>query len=160
VLVSRSGFRIVPGDGRGVIDVGREVQFLSPDAASQRRQIVLHTSTGVQAMKRKELPKGTSRSHASTAGLEKRPNFAEWMTAAAFEDGKGRPAPTITIWCTSGEWRCNLRDKAEGVCLWLSEDTLDKLLKLVEEMCQNPMAPWRVDDPADGRDGKRLPRRG
>lgn len=111
-------------------------------------------------MKPKELPKGTVRSHASPVGLEKSPMFAEWMTLAAFDDGKPRVGPTLTIWCAGGEWKCNLRDRAEGLCLWLSEDTFAKLLKLVEEMCQSAGAPWRVDDPQDARDGKRLPKRG
>lgn len=111
-------------------------------------------------MRPKEIPKGTRLTHANPAGLEKRPRLAEWMTAAAYEDGTVRAAPTVTIWCVGGEWRANLRDRAEKVCLWLSEDTFEKLLKLIDELCQAPEAPWRVDDTADGRDGKRLPRRG
>jgi len=111
-------------------------------------------------MRPKELPKGSALLHGSTSGLDKSPNFAEWMTAAQYEDSTPRAAPTITIWCVGGEWRANLKDRAEGVCLWLSEDSFPKLMKLIDQLCQEGTAPWRVDDPSDGRNGKRLPRKG
>jgi len=111
-------------------------------------------------MRPKELPKGNRASHASPAGLDKSPMFAEFMTSAAFEDGTARMSPTVTIWCQGGEWKANIRDRAEKVCLWLSEESFPKLLKLLEEMCQESAAPWRVDDREDERNGKRLPRKG
>jgi len=159
VLLCRSHFRVVFTDVRGGADIGPAVQFLSPDAADQRRQVLDTVSRGGVHMRPKEIPKETRSQHASPAGLEKSPQFAEWMTCALYEDGSARIAPTLTVWCTSGEWRAVLKDKAEKVCLWLSEGTFLKLMKLVNDMCQLAEAPWRVDDQGDARDGKRLPKR-
>lgn len=93
--------------------------------------------------------------YASRDGLVKLGEFAEWMTCSGFEDGTPRLAPTMTIWCTNGEWRANLRDRQEGLCLWLSAPTWGDLLKMVNEFCLNDVAPWRHDDPANERNGKR-----
>jgi len=96
--------------------------------------------------------------YASRDGLGKMPDFAEWMTAGAFDDGSTRLAPTVTMWCTNGEWRANLRDRQEMLCLWLSAPTWGDLLKMVNEFCLNDQAPWRVDDSANDRNGKRTKR--
>jgi hypothetical protein len=83
------------------------------------------------------------------------PNLAEWMTAASFdgEDG-GRAAPSITIFCMSGEWRASLKDKEEGLVMWLSAQTADDLLLLAEQMVSAEGAPWRHDE--GPREGKRV----
>lgn len=83
------------------------------------------------------------------------PNLAEWMTAATFDgEDTGRAAPSITVFCMSGEWRAALKDKEEGLVMWLSAQTADDLLLLAEQMVCAEGAPWRHDD--GPRDGKRV----
>lgn len=140
--------------------MGLPVPFLSAVADHQRAQLwrFVWGIPGGGQVKRKEVSKTAAQDHAARAGLDKLANFAEWMTSGVFEDGSARQAPTVTVWCSAGEWKCNLRDRAEGLCLWLSADTWAELVKLINDYCQASAAPWRVDD-GGPQDGKRLPRK-
>lgn len=93
---------------------------------------------------------------ASVDGMGKIPSLAEWMTATTFDDGADRQTPTVTFWCAGGEWHANLRDRAEGLCLWLVAPTWAELVKLCDQMCQESSAPWRRDAPGDKDKGKRV----
>jgi hypothetical protein len=107
-------------------------------------------------MKKKTVAAAPGGPAASIEGLSKVPQYAEWMTATCYEDGTPRMAPTLTIWCQGGEWRANLRDRAEGLCLWLSAATHSDLIKLVDEFCQSSDAPWRHDEFGTREKGKRV----
>lgn len=110
-----------------------------------------------EKMKRKNIvPKPADR-HGSIEGCDNAPTWADWMTAAAWDDGSPRQAPSTTFFCLNGQWRCCLRDKAEGLVLWLSGDTFGELCALMEHMVNDAMAPWRKDE-YDGGDGKRVKR--
>ena len=107
-------------------------------------------------MKRKEVSSVKAQDHAARTGLDKLPSFAEFMTSGQYDDGKTRQAPTVSVWCANGEWKCNVRDRAEGLCMWLSADSWAELLKLINEFCQESAGPWRIDD-GGPKDGKRAP---
>lgn len=110
-------------------------------------------------MKRKSVEQLVGvRVHASPAGLAStHPNLAEFMTAAVFED-EGKPAaresPTVTVWCAGGQWKASVKDRAEGLVLWLSAESWAELWQMVDLFVMEGDAPWRHDEGA--LNGKRL----
>lgn len=109
-------------------------------------------------MKRKAVTVAGGGPAASSDGLSKLPRLAEWMTATTYEDGAQRMVPTMTFWCSGGEWKANLRDRAEGLCLWLSAPTWSDLVKMVDLACLDESYPWRKDEFGDPEKGKRVKR--
>jgi len=110
-------------------------------------------------MKRKDLSKSkSSLLHADPEGLAKTfPKLSEFLTAATFEGSKDRrESPTITFWATGGTWRVSVKDRAEGLVLWLSAPSVMELLSMLEDFVLSTEAPWRHDDQAHQRDGKRV----
>lgn len=96
--------------------------------------------------------------HASTRGLtDVFPNLGEFMTAAVFEEtGERRESPTVTIWCSGGQWKASVKDRAEGLVMWLSADSALELLQMTDLMCLESEGPWRHDDLGHERNGKRV----
>jgi len=105
----------------------------------------------------KAIPGGPA---ASSEGLSKLVSLAEWMTSTSYEDGTPRQVPTVTFWCQAGEWKANLRDRAEGLCLWLSAGSWGELVKMIDAACQDSSYPWRRDEYGDPEKGKRVRRAG
>lgn len=99
--------------------------------------------------------------HASPAGLvDKFPNIAEFMTAATFEgSSERRDAPTVTFWALGGLWKASVKDKAEGLVMFLSADTFLELVQLIELYVLEAEAPWKYDDIASPNKGKRVERK-
>lgn len=114
------------------------------------------------AMQRKNL-RGSSLndSHARADDIAKLwPRLVEFMTAAKFEGSdEPRAAPTLTIWAQGGVWRCTVRDRAEGLVLWLSDEKLDDLLSLADAFCQDAEGPWRHDEVQNGKSNVRVKHR-
>lgn len=110
-------------------------------------------------MKRRDLNKLPSlRTHADPGDLSKTfPQLAEFLTAAVFEGSKERrESPTVTVWAAGGQWKASVKDREEGLVMWLAAPGLLELLQLMEDFCQSPEAPWRHDDQAHERNGKRV----
>lgn len=107
-------------------------------------------------MKKKECTNAPGAPAASVDGLGKLTAFGEWMTATTYEDGTPRQLPTYTVWCQAGEWKANLRDREEGLCLWLSAPTHLELIKMIDAACQDASYPWRRDEYGDPDRGKRV----
>lgn len=77
------------------------------------------------------------------------PNLAEFMTAAVFGDNgslEPREAPTITTWCQGGQWRASVKDRAEGLVLFLAAETWPELWQMVDLFVMDESAPWRHDE--------------
>jgi len=110
-------------------------------------------------MKRKDLSKSRSTLlHADPEGMAKSfPKLSEFLTAAVFDGSKERrESPTITFWATGGTWRASVKDRAEGLVLWLSAPGVGELLAMLEDFVLSPEAPWRHDDNGHERNGKRV----
>lgn len=107
-------------------------------------------------MKKKAVADAPGGPAASVEGLDRLKRFAEWMTATTFDDGAERQLPTYTVWCQGGEWKANLRDREEGLCLWLSAPTHLELIKLIDAACQDASYSWRKDAYGDPEKGKRV----
>lgn len=109
-------------------------------------------------MKRKDVSAASGTTlHASPDLLKGNyPQLAEWLTAAVYDDGSRRESPTITIWAAGGQWRLSLKDRAEGLVMWLSAEKLLEVMQLAELFVLSEEGPWRVDDYADKDKGKRV----
>lgn len=96
--------------------------------------------------------------HATDKGLaDTHPSLAEFMTAAAYENEDGRrESPTVTVWCAGGQWKASIKDRAEGLVMWLSAETWADLWALVEMLVLEDSAPWRHDEQGHERNGKRV----
>lgn len=94
--------------------------------------------------------------HASPDALKKPyPQLAEFLTTAQFEDGSRREAPTLTVWAQGGQWRVSLKDRAEGLVMWLSAEKLLEVFQLAELFCLSSEGPWRIDEYNSPEKGKR-----
>lgn len=156
VWVSRSRFVLLWRSRAGYVFAGRCLPFLSQTADDQVGEIF--TQVWSEQMKRKDLAKSKSlASHADPLELKKSyPSLAEFMTAATFEGSKDRrESPTVTLWATGGTWRASIKDRAEGLVLWLSAPLISELLLMMESFVLSAEAPWRHDDQDHARNGKR-----
>jgi len=157
LFVSRDRMVLLRTTRGGCVYRGRCVPFLSPNGEDQISQV-----WGViwgDIMKRKDLSKNkTSLVHADGGALLKPfPNLREFLTAAVFEGSKDRrESPTVTIWASGGTWRCSVKDRAEGLVLWVTAPELGEVLEMLEGFVLSPDAPWRHDDQSHERNGKRL----
>lgn len=102
-------------------------------------------------MKRKDVnAMAGARVHAAPGALaETHPNLAEFMTAAVFgENGtlEQREAPTITVWCSGGQWRASVKDRAEGLVLFVAAESWPELWQMIDLFVMEESAPWRHDE--------------
>lgn len=147
VFVSTDTAAILFRGRSGFVYKGIFLPLLSSGAASQKQEIA-DAIWEVQHVKKKTSRSGAgARLHAGPDLLKGHyPNLAEFMTCGVYEDGTTREAPTLTIWAAGGQWKCTVKDRAEGLVMWLSAEKLLELLALVEQMCLEEDGPWRVDD--------------
>lgn len=132
------------------------VPFLSSDGDGQRQQIFNRIWEG--PMKRKD--KGSVaalRYHAPDDKLLRAyPVLSEFLRSAKFDDEEEvRTAPTLTLWCQAGEWKVSVKDRAEGLVMWLNAGSLTELLQLLEMFVGSSDGPWRHDEIGHERNGKR-----
>lgn len=76
---------------------------------------------------------------------EQYPNLAERLTEQVFSDGQPRKVDTCLIFAQDGAWKACLRDREEGVCLWVTTGSLLDLLDVLEAALKDPHAVWRAD---------------
>jgi len=156
VWVTRHRLVLLWSTREGHVYAGRCLRFLSPNGDDQLAQVWASIHEG--PMKRKDLSKSASSLlHADPSGLkEAYPKLCEFLTSATFEGSKDRRvSPTITFWATGGTWRASVKDREEGLVLWLSAPDVRELLMMLEEFVLCTDAPWRHDDQAHERNGKR-----
>lgn len=157
VYVSRERYALLWVSKLGYVYACATGRFNSPDGDHQRAQVMERIWEG--PVKRRDLSMMAGVSlHADPTGLAGvYPHLAEFMTAGAFEsDGKfdRREPPTVTFWCQAGQWRASVKDRSQGLVLWLSDSSLQGLLDLLELFVLEESAPWRHDE--GERQGKRL----
>lgn len=149
VFVSRSRYVVLWLDRSGRVYGGVCRPFAALDADSQKAQLMESIWEG--PMKRKTLEQLAGvRLHADPKGLlETHPSLAEFMTAATFEGSdkvERRESPTLTVWCAGGQWKASVKDRAEGLVMWLSSETWSGLLQMIDLFVLEVDAPWRHDE--------------
>lgn len=157
VYVSRVSYVVLWVNNGGLVYGGALRRFIAAAADGQRAEVMDTVWEG--PMKRKTIEQLAGvRTHADPKGLvDTYPDLAEFMTVAVFEtDGKldRRESPTLTVWCAGGQWKCAVKDRAEGLVMWLSAETWMQLLQMVDLFVLDDGAPWRHDE--GERQGRRV----
>jgi hypothetical protein len=157
VWVSRSVFYCGRGTRTGYLLHSALVPFVSEDGESQLVELWSY----IWGVVMKRPPKNSAArpvDHASSAEVKKGwPSLHEWLTCARWEDdGADRQSPTLTVWAQSGQWKLCLRDRDQSRVLWLGAASLVELVDLADGIVLSPDAPWRHDDDAHERNGKRI----
>jgi len=80
-----------------------------------------------------------------------------YLTDTAYEDGSPREPSSLLVFVQDGQLKGMLRDKAEGLCLWGTANSLADLLALLDVMVADPESVWRVDRQQPGQAAKRRP---
>lgn len=62
---------------------------------------------------------------------------------------------SLSIFVQDGVWKGIVRDKQEGLCLWVSSATLSQLFKTIEGSLLDPDTVWRLDRYAGNDQAKR-----
>lgn len=156
-FVTRSHFALHWTASCGVVYDGVFREFST--AAAEPQLYEVFTCIWGRKMKRKDRNElRTADRHAEPGPLLATfPNLSEFLTAAVFEDTRDRrESPTVTVWAVGGQWKLAVKDRAEGLVLWLTAESLLEVLQLLELYCLEPSAPWRHDDQSHERNGKRV----
>jgi hypothetical protein len=129
-----------------------------PGSIEGDKQAIADVVWRCQAVKKKDTKKVAGlKSHAAPGVLETSyPNLAQFLTTALYDDGEEREAPTMTLWAQGGLWKLSIKDRAEGLVMWLSAEKLLELMQLADIYCLEEDAPWRRDAHGDADKGKRL----
>jgi len=160
VLLDGEGFMVVRHTRQGFLVSCRREVWLEDSTLARKERVWAAIWRVVMKKKDKKLLTSLNQ-HASTYGLaEQFPNLSVFMTTAQYEDEGGRrEAPSITFWCDNGLWKASVKDKDEGLVMWLSAETVVELLQCVELYCLESEAPWRHDVYGSGNKGKRVERK-
>lgn len=113
----------------------------------------------IDAMKKPtKTAQGTAHYAASREDLGRiYPLLSDHLTATAYEGeaAGSRITSTLLIFAQDGTWRAVLRDRQEKQCLWVSANTFDELLGVLENAIGDENAVWREDRMAGAPEASR-----
>lgn len=156
VWVTRCCFLVQHATKSGFVYRSVWRRFLSCDGERQKQEVM--DTIWEYEMKRKDTGSmaGVTRHADNDKLLDKYPNLQEFLTAAVLEgETDRRESPTVTVWASGGVWKVSVRDRAEQLVMWLQGMTLREVLNQLETFVLDEQAPWRHDDAASERNGKR-----
>jgi len=162
VLYSHREVFVLWSDRSGRVYRGRSVPGVLSAGGGLKMHVARFIWSEDEAMKRKTLSRKGPRVHALDKELAlSHPLLHEWMTAAVWEGSQEvRLGPTVTVWATNGEFRAAVKDRAEGLVMWLSAPSWSDLWQMCNDFCQSSEAPWREDDSGSPEKGKRIAQSG
>ena len=149
VYISRCVFTVFWCDRCNRVYAGRLARFRTEGFEAQKAEVMASVWEGPMKRKTLEMLKGVKLHADPGGGLDQYPHMAEFMTSALFESENGmdrRESPTLTIWCAGGQWKASIKDRAEGLVMWLSAETWQQLLQMIDLFVLEPDAPWRHDE--------------
>jgi hypothetical protein len=74
---------------------------------------------------------------------DERPALLEYLTATTDENGRPRQTATITLCAENGLWKAALNDREQLASLWVSGESVEAVLGLLEAAARLPDGPWR-----------------
>jgi len=98
-------------------------------------------------MRRSAVPSGSGVSGraACDPGFESAyPLLFEHLAAVTWEDGSARETSTLMVLCELGRVKLGLNDRSEGRSLWVTGDTLEAALAVLEGSLRTGSADWRA----------------
>lgn len=99
---------------------------------------------------------GRCASFAGTADDQSRwPALVEFLGSCSWPDGQERRPGTLLIFLDEGRLKACLSDRAQGLVLFTTGDSVTGLIDAVEASLCDPRADWRRARPAPGGRGAR-----
>jgi len=101
----------------------------------------------ITVLKKAEKPRvdGVAASVADPALAKRCPMLAAHLTQASWEDGTPRQVSTLSIFTGDGAWKACLRDRENGLCLWVAATAFDRLPGALETALGDENTVWRAD---------------
>lgn len=84
------------------------------------------------------------------------PTLWDHLTQTRWEDGTARIPSTLMIFVADGMVKVMLRDRAEGLCLWVSAPNLASVWDAIELSLSDPSVEWRMDRQMEGQKASRV----
>lgn len=72
------------------------------------------------------------------------PLVTEYLCTQQYDDGSPRERSALSLFCEDGMLKLALNDKAEGRSLYVSAESLEDALELLERALHATNAPWRL----------------
>lgn len=114
------------------------------------------------AMRKKEKKREAQSTRAAedTDLCERFPTLYDYLTAITYDgpDGGPRTVSTLLVFAADGVFKACLRDRDEGVCLWVAGRTFGDLLRVLEDELANDTGVWRLDRVAGHQVAARKPK--
>lgn len=83
-------------------------------------------------------------------------NLIWHLTATKYADGSPRRPGSLLVFAQDGVYKLMIRDRDEGLCLWLATQTIEGVLMAAEAGLGSPAAEWRVDRQQEGQQASRV----
>lgn len=86
---------------------------------------------------------------------KKFPTLHSHLTQGKWPDGSDRETSTLNVWYDGSIYKAMLRDRSEGMVLFVACPSLVKLLDTLEGAVADPRADWRTDKNGGSPKGKK-----
>lgn len=73
------------------------------------------------------------------------PNLWDHLYQTKWDDGSPRETSSMLFFAQDGMLKACIKDKANGLCLWVSARSMGALIDAVEAALADPGSDWRVD---------------
>lgn len=88
--------------------------------------------------------------------LKKCPMLASHLCQSLWEDGSPRQVSTLSIFTGDGAFKACLRDRENGLCLWVAATSFDRLPSVLEAALGDENTVWRQDRQQPGETATRV----
>jgi len=97
-----------------------------------------------------------SRSMSDPAAVDETPLLWGYLTQSVWEDGTPRATSSLLLFEQDGFLKLMLRDRENGLCLWVAAPNLSSAFAAVELALSDPTTEWRLDRQAGNDQAKRV----
>lgn len=97
-----------------------------------------------------------SRSMSDPVAVDATPRLWAYLTQSLWEDGTPRLTSSLLLFEQDGFIKVMLRDRENGLCLWVASPNLSDSFAAVELALSDPTVEWRVDRQAEGQKASRV----
>lgn len=97
-----------------------------------------------------------SSSMSDAVAAESWPLLWSHLTQTAWEDGSPRVTSSLLLFAGDGSLKIMLRDRSQGLCLWIASPSLSDAFTAIELALGDPNTEWRLDRQVDGDKASRV----
>lgn len=97
-----------------------------------------------------------SSSISDAVAAESWPLLWSHLTQTAWEDGTPRVTSSLLLFAGDGSLKIMLRDRSQGLCLWIASPSLSDAFTAIELALGDPNTEWRIDRQVEGEKASRV----